>query len=173
MNLMPWYGCQMSAPPRPIPDTTPSHYLTGLTALNVPSPTGSGDWHLAESFLSSRSRYHLAGDGEAHWNTNPIFGGANVHECSAELRAHGVPVSGAVWAAGHVRAVADLVAKAVLSGVSPAHVDAREFLDAPGQLDELAALLGDLAPHVPEEHRPLLFEWMKRNDLPTIPAPSM
>ena len=33
------------------PKTTPRRYLTGMTALNIPSPEGTGDWHFHAEFF--------------------------------------------------------------------------------------------------------------------------
>ena len=39
-----------------LPATSQRHYLTGKTALNIPSPEGTGDWHFVETFKGFAGR---------------------------------------------------------------------------------------------------------------------
>ncbi|WP_419600808.1 hypothetical protein [Thiolapillus sp.] len=36
-----------------VPETSKEHYLTGITALNIPSDEGTGDWHFHNTFYET------------------------------------------------------------------------------------------------------------------------
>ena len=38
-----------------LPETNYQHYLTAITALNIFSEDGTGDWHFSENFLEDES----------------------------------------------------------------------------------------------------------------------
>src|SRR5260363_411575 len=57
-----------------IPETSPSRYLSGIAALNIPSTRGTGDWHLIETFFRPRqqhSRLFVSGIG-CETDTTPL-----------------------------------------------------------------------------------------------------
>ena len=58
------------------PETSPTRYLTGMVALNIPAPEGTGgDWHFWGIFDSPRFPNNLPLAGESlEWNTNALFG---------------------------------------------------------------------------------------------------
>lgn len=105
-----------------IPATSRERYLGGTAALNLPSATGTGDWHMMQTFFrprQTRSRSFISGAGCAT-NTNHLLGERGVFDCSALLRELHIPFEGeAAYAADHARAIADLVFGAVLRGESP------------------------------------------------------
>jgi hypothetical protein len=56
--------------------TTEEHYLTGLSALNIPSKEGTGDWHFGDFFKGSfgRSPGPFLLSGIDMPSTNKMFG---------------------------------------------------------------------------------------------------
>ncbi|TXK92787.1 hypothetical protein BMR02_16000 [Methylococcaceae bacterium HT1] len=38
-----------------LPETNTKYYLTAITALNIYSEDGTGDWHFSENFLENES----------------------------------------------------------------------------------------------------------------------
>jgi len=100
-----------------VPATSRLRYLGGMAALNLPSPTGTGDWHMVQTFFGPRkklSRSFISGAG-CQTDTTSILGDAGVYDCSEVLDELGIPYEGDVaYAASHARACADLVLAAVL-----------------------------------------------------------
>src|SRR4051812_23600347 len=101
-----------------MPVTTPKHYITGMTALNIPDPQSKGgDWHFHEAFYGRGTlppKIFLAGEGE-EWNTNTVLADFGIHECSAVLRRLGLDISQSqrVYAANHLRAILDMLYRCI------------------------------------------------------------
>ncbi len=103
----------------PIPPTSVAHYLTGYTALNIPSPEGTGDWHTETVFRGAFGHrpgpFHVAG--RNYPGSTPWLGAEGVFDCRERLIEFGFPVpEGPVWAADHYRAIADHVLSYVRDG---------------------------------------------------------
>jgi hypothetical protein len=99
------------------PVTTPARYLTGLTALNIPSPEGTGDWHFAETFEGFAGRapgpFRVAGENAA--DTRRWLGNAGIIDARERLEPYRLELPpGPIYAADHYRAIADMVLSAVL-----------------------------------------------------------
>lgn len=97
-----------------IPATSlhPLRYIGGMAALNLPSSTGTGDWHFWQTFERERrhrSRSFISGAGCAT-DTTALLGDAGIYEASELLRTLGIRFEGGTaYAASHARACADLV----------------------------------------------------------------
>jgi hypothetical protein len=79
--------------PITIPATSRLHYLGGMAALNLQSPTGTGDWHMEQTFFRSRekrSRSFISGAG-CPTDTTSILGDTGVYDCTAVLDELGIP----------------------------------------------------------------------------------
>lgn len=126
------------------PDTSPSRYLSGMVALNVPSPEGTGDWHQDGTFFMGPVRIPrglLAGPG-CEWDTTPYLGQVGVIDVSSRLDAAGIPhPEGPVWAADHARAIADMVIGHAVAGRVVAHVDLDAWMHFDEDKDAVFALL--------------------------------
>lgn len=112
-------GKNFTGNPLRLPTTSPEHYLTGKTALNIPSPAGTGDWHFAETFegFADRDPGPFTVAGIHTIDTNAIFGNAGVFDCGERLRARGLELApGAIYAADHYRAIVDMVLNALARG---------------------------------------------------------
>jgi hypothetical protein len=107
--------------------------MSGMTALNVPAPEGTGgDWHRTSIFGNPKAKLNLAGESPpAFVNTNPILDAYGIHECSAQLREIGlfVPEDKKVYSANHVRAVLDMVIHAADIGQPINFLQAGDFFD--------------------------------------------
>ena len=106
------------------PKTSQERYLTGLTALNIPSPEGTGDWHFSETFEGTAGRppgpYQLVGDDLL--NTKPLLGDAGIFDARARLEPYRLELPpGPIYAADHYRAIADMVLTAIVARQSFEH----------------------------------------------------
>jgi hypothetical protein len=112
-----------------LPQTTPQNYLTGTSALNIPTDDGDfADWHFDETFLRAGTRFRVAGLN--YPSTDEWLGTMGVRECSDILRNRGVnlPFGQAVYAASYPRAVLDLVLNETKKHSAPSYVDAENLL---------------------------------------------
>jgi hypothetical protein len=100
------------------PKTSQERYLTGLTALNIPSPEGTGDWHFSETFEGAAGRppgpYQLAGDDLL--NTRFLLGDAGIFDARSRLEPYRLELPpGPIYAADHYRAIADICLTAIVA----------------------------------------------------------
>jgi hypothetical protein len=112
------------------PITSPTHYLTGQAALNVPSDDGDfADWHFTEVFLSGRGKLPIAG--QDFPDTSYLLGSYGVRECASVLRRYGLAIESQqkVYAANHVRAALDLVVAGISKGKVPSHITLDDTID--------------------------------------------
>jgi hypothetical protein len=98
-----------------------------MTAINIPSPEGTGDWHFHDAIFGTPGkphRYFIAGTDFK--DDTDIFGDAGVSDCKPLLAKYGAftgggpiriaePV-GSVYAANHYRASADLLLDFIQKG---------------------------------------------------------
>lgn len=93
-----------------IPKTSIENYLTGITALNIVSKEGTGDWHSLNTFhleLHSKS-FNIAGitfPSSSKW-----LGNTELFDSYLILKSMGVKNEhDPVWAATHYRAIVDYI----------------------------------------------------------------
>lgn len=146
-----------------IPQTSERHYLTGMTALNIPMEDGHiADWHFTGAFLHPSSRFHIAG--ENRLDTHDHLGDYGIRECSDVLRRFGAQVAPGqkVYAATYVRAILDLVLSSILNGHFPAHVEVHDLLYNEKDLSELAMQVTQLQQRIKDPKTlDLLERWRK------------
>lgn len=142
-----------------IPPTSPERYLTGFEALNIPLADGTAaDWRFHEVFVACEGPAHVAGAG--YPPTSVFFGGYGIRECGDQLRKMGrADVLGPVWAADHVRAILDLVAKSVMERRLPDHVPADDLLDREADRAELRRKVAEFRAKVSDDVRNLIDRW--------------
>jgi hypothetical protein len=136
-----------------IPETSPQRYIGGMAALNLPSPEGTGDWHMEQTFFRERehrSRSFISGVG-CPTDTTHVLGQAGIYDCTAVLAELGIPHEGTVaYAANHARAIVDLVLGAVLRSESPEFVVMDDWMpracDKRAVLDLLTSATQSLTP---------------------------
>lgn len=152
--------------PITIPATSRSRYLGGMAALNLPSATGTGDWHFEQTFYrqrDKRSRSFISGTG-CPTDTTALLGDAGVYDCTATLDELGIPHEGAVaWAANHARACADLVLAAVMRGVQPDFVTLDDWMPRDEDKRQVFDLLAKAVGYLPVGQQDEVARWQKKN----------
>jgi hypothetical protein len=99
-----------------IPKTSPTCYVSGIVALNIRSPNGTGDWHSAAALNSDTypSDLYIYGDGQKY-STLHLLGNTGVIDGTKRLNSMGYyPENTPVWIADHPRACVDYLYIAVL-----------------------------------------------------------
>jgi hypothetical protein len=134
--------------------------------LNLPSPMGTGDWHMEQTFFRSRekrSRSFISGVGCAT-DTTPLLGDAGVFDCTALLDDLKIPHSeGPVDAASHARAIADLVLAAVLRNESPDFVRLDDWMPRDSDKQEVFDLLSIALKQLGHEQHQKVLAWQNTN----------
>ena len=156
----------------PVPRTTPQAYLSGVTALNLPSPEGtSGDWHFLPGPLAPTARFVLAGEHvDAFVNTNPLLGEDGVYDCTRTLERLGnsIPPGETAFAANHYRAMCDrLVWQVRRSYHALNFLRPRDCFDTDAQLAELGRWIDRLIGQAgwPNSADVFLCAWRKAHHL--------
>lgn len=83
-------------------NTTRLNYLSGRTALNIPSDEMTGDWNFYNYFLSKPHEYFI------EITKNNPFGSHGIIEVSNTLKKSGVEANNKIYSANHYRAIADM-----------------------------------------------------------------
>lgn len=149
----------------PIPKTSLEHYITGITALNIPLPAeGNGDWHFHEAFYgrgNRASKIFVAGEGE-EWNTNPIFGNFGIYACEKILVELGLPVPNEehIYAAGHYRAVLDMLYSCIRNGNYPFHIDLDQWFETSEQKAFLLEKAEEMTSVLNSKEKDILKKWI-------------
>jgi len=111
-----------------VPETSKKHYLTAITALNIFSEEGTGDWHFVSKFIDKPDfipRKTVAGIDTC--STNEILGDTGIFDAYSVLIKAGVqPTTNQVYAADHYRATADLLFDSIKKGYD---IERSIFLD--------------------------------------------
>lgn len=148
-----------------LPATSRLCYLGGKAALNLPSPTGTGDWHMEQTFFrqrEKRSRSFISGVG-CLTDTTSMLGDAGVYDCTATLDELGIPHESEVaYAANHARACADLVLASVMRGVSPDFVALDDWMPRDSDKQQVFDLLGMALGHLTAEQKDKVLGWWKK-----------
>ena len=151
--------------PSLMPETSPTRYLTGMVALNIPAPEKTGgDWHFWGTFGSPRFPDNLARAGEGlEWNTHALFGDYGIHECSEELRRRGVivPDGMPVYSANHYRAILDMLYHSVSKGQVPRYLAIDDWLDTEEQKQEFFRILDRFLANLSPSEKELVSSWIK------------
>jgi len=124
-----------------IPETTQDAYITGTSALNVPTEDGHfADWHFTETFLTPGTRFRVAG--QNYPSTANVFGKFGIRECGEILRGYGVPIEPgkAVYVANYVRALLDLVYNLTREHKSPDFLKLDDFLEEQDKAETLTRI---------------------------------
>lgn len=150
-----------------IPETSPLRYLGGMAALNLPSATGTGDWHMEQTFFrqrQTRSRSFISGVGCAT-DTTALLGDTGVFDCTALVDELKIPhAAGPVYAASHARAIADLVLAAVMRGEPADFVCLDDFMPRAADKQQVFDLLAMAMPHLPAAQQQEVRKWQTRSE---------
>ncbi len=157
-------GFEMSYKTAVFPETSPTRYLTGMTALNIPAPENTGgDWHFSGTFRSPVFPENLDFAGEGlEWNTNALFGEYGIHECSNILRSRGISIPDGVqvFSANHYRAILDMLYRSVSSGHIPQHLAIDDWLDTEEHKSVLFSLLDQFSHRFSPTEQRLIDSWI-------------
>jgi hypothetical protein len=149
-----------------IPPTSRQRYLGGMAALNLPSPTGTGDWHMQQTFFRERKclpLFFITGDG-CPANTNHLLGDIGIYDCTSLLKGIGVRHEGEkAYAANHARAIVDLVIGTILRGGSPAFVGLDDWMPRDSDKQEVFDLLDLARPGLTICEQDQVVEWKNNN----------
>jgi hypothetical protein len=153
-------------------DLSVNRYISGKAALNLPAPEGtSGDWHFFGYFYRSKPGVivYLAGDGEAV-NTNHIYGGFGVHDCTISLKMRDLVQegNGTPYAANHFRAILDMLYDLLTRDVYPRRIQSatEDFLDTVAEKEYLLEKAVLMFPFLSKPRQDLLGEWLEKEKLP-------
>ena len=153
------------------PETSPTRYLTGMVALNIPAPEKTGgDWHFWGIFDSPCFPDNLTMAGEGlEWNTNALFGDYGIHECSDSLRCRGIslPEGTRVYSANHYRAILDMLASSVSKGQVPRHLAISDWLDTGEHLKTFFLLLDRFFDRFSPSEQNLVSVWIESQCRPS------
>jgi hypothetical protein len=137
-----------------------------MAALNLPSPTGTGDWHMEQTFFfprQKRSRSFISGTG-CQTDTTPLLGDTGIYDCTSILDELHIPHESAVaYAANHARATADLVLGAILRGSIPNFVVLDDWMPRDSDKQQVFNLLAKAREHLHTEQQDKLLEWQRKN----------
>lgn len=112
-----------------------------------------------------RSRSFISGSGCAT-DTTLILGAAGVYDCTALLDELRIPhAEGAVYAANHARAIADLVISAVLRNESPDFVRLDDWMPRESDKREVFDLLAIALKQLPSERQQKVLAWQTKNSI--------
>jgi hypothetical protein len=148
-----------------LPKTSLDHYITGITALNIPMPDeGYGDWHFHEAFYGRGNilpKIFMAGTGE-ECDTNAIFGDNGVYSCEEQLKEIGISITEEkVYAAGHYRAVLDMLYGCLKRGNYPYHIDLSAWFDTPEQINVVLTKAKEMRPFLKFQEMGNLDKWLQ------------
>ena len=157
-------GFEMSSETVVFPETSPRRYVTGMAALNIPSPESTGgDWHFWGTFLSPSFPNNIGFAGEGlEWNTNALFGDYGIHECSNSLRCRGIaiPEGIRVYSANHYRAIIDMLYHSIAKGQVPQHLAISDWLDTEEHLKTFFRLLDRFFDRLSPSEQNLVSVWI-------------
>lgn len=156
----------MTASPITLPPTTKRRYLGGMAALNLPSASGTGDWHFEQTFFrlrEKRSRSFISGTG-CLTDTNPMLGDRGIYDCTAVLDDLGIPHESPVaFAASHARAIVDLVLAAVMRGQSADFVVLDDWMPRASDKQEVFELLEKALEYLSLDQQDEVNQWKSKN----------
>lgn len=137
-----------------------------MAALNLPSPLGTGDWHMEAVFFlntEKRSRSFISGSGCAT-DTNQLLGEAGIYDCTQVIKELGIQhESEPVYAASHSRAIADLVIDSILRCITPNHIQLDDWMPRATDKQEVFDLLNIATEHLTTEQKREVSLWMAKN----------
>lgn len=156
---------------RIVPETSPTRYIGGYSALNLTMPDTSGDWHQPDYIYCPEDyplELSLFGDGVGdNYNTNHIFGDYGIFECSQILKDWGFEINyPQVFRSNHFRAILDLLYYDLMTFVLNSRLTfitqgaTVDFLDTEEQQQIIFDKARLIKPHLPPERTDLLDRWI-------------
>lgn len=153
--------------PIKIPETSKTRYLSGITALNIMSSAGTGDWHVEQTFFTphtKRGRSFIAGD-NCETNTNEILGTLGIYECSAILKEMGIPCNEPVYAADHARAIVDMLYIAVIKNNDLSGIVLDEWMPTTSDKNKVIILVQGVLLCLTDIEQQRLLTWLTKQTI--------
>ena len=149
-----------------LPETNIEHYLTAITALNIYSEDGTGDWHFSENFLEDVGfipRKTVAGVDTC--STNEYLGDEGVFNCYKTLLEAGVqPSTKDVFSADHYRAIADMVLDSIIKGYDiDGSIILDDWLPEQHEKERLYSLINSFKPALTEKQWQKIEAWKMKS----------
>ncbi|MDO6514394.1 MarR family winged helix-turn-helix transcriptional regulator [Neptuniibacter sp. 2_MG-2023] len=148
-----------------LPKTSPRHYLTGMSALNIPSNEGTGDWHFIETFeggsRSTLGPFFIAGDDYS--DTYEFLGLDGIKEVSEVLRKAGLSVNDKLFAANHYRAMIDMIYDKLTKGLTLESYKADDWFPRKRDKEKLGQYIKKIYYSIDPVKQQRLEEWMILN----------
>lgn len=138
--------------------------MSGLASLNLPSETGSGDWHFDNVFSGKGTiNGFYAGEGTAI-NTNHLFGATGVQEISKILEKLNLSFEGyEAYAASHSRAIADLIFDSISKHSNPNFIVLDDWLTDSKDIQGFLTFIDILSANITTKQNELLNLWKLSN----------
>lgn len=144
-----------------LPETTAVHYLTGTSAMAIPSEDSAFvDWHFVDGFLDGKASFRIAGTNFPE--TTSVLGNLGVRECGEALRRAGVPLpkDRPFFAANRDRALLDMILANLGAHRRPDHLRLEDYFDSAAERESFERHLDALALKLDDERqRTLLAGW--------------
>ena len=150
-----------------IPQTHPKRYVSSIVALNVHSPNGTGDWHIAAALNDDAypQDFYIYGENQKR-NTNHLLGNLGVIDGTKRLNEMGYyPKNYPVWLADHPRACVDYLYTAVLQTGSIGRVILDDWFPNDEDTQSVYDLLNQIEPHLTEQEWENLQLWKRKNPI--------
>ncbi len=149
-----------------LPETNYQHYLTAITALNIFSEDGTGDWHFSENFLEDESyipRKTVAGIDTR--STNEYLGNNGIFNCYQTLLESGVqPSTKEVFSANHYRAIADMILDGITKGNDiEGSIILDDWLPENDEKEKLYCLINKFKSALTEKQWQKIVAWKMKN----------
>tara|TARA_R110000822_G_scaffold46446_3_gene123521 strand:+ start:2048 stop:2482 length:435 start_codon:yes stop_codon:yes gene_type:complete len=140
------------------------YYLSGLASLNLPSETGSGDWHFDNVFSGTGTSYGFYAGNGAAINTNHLFGSTGIQEVSKILENLNLSFEGQeAYAASHSRAIADLMFDCISKHTHTSFIVLDDWLTDSDDIKSLRAFIDILSANITTKQNELLNSWKFSN----------
>lgn len=150
-------------------DTTEENYLTGITALNIPTAECTGDWHFSECFVVHRDVKLLQKKaGIDLFSTAEWLGNTGIYDCYSVLVEYGLKEAMKnIYAADHYRAIADMVYFKVKSGHAiNSTISLNDWLPMEHEKKKVYDLIEKLKPAMNNEEWGIIEQWKKLTAIP-------
>lgn len=140
--------------------TSPTTYISGMTALSIPDEgRWGGDWHFMDALCLPSSRIHSSGEKGNMSNTNKFLGSWLITNKSAILSERGITCHKSVFCASHTRAITDLIFHSVSRNIYPAHVITEGIIEEKAECEEIDKMLRLMAPNLSDEQNLYITKW--------------
>ncbi len=151
--------------------TSLEYYISGTTALNIPTPALGGGWYLTSILTQKKVKLHLAGTGpDSFVDTNASLGSNGIFECSGILQKKGanIPSDLKVFSANHHRAILDLLVKTARAQQDPSFIRLSDYFDTDEEKEALIASVETALPKLNSGESSFIHKWLLQKVTPAM-----